>query len=460
MGSSAEWCLHLSPKYDPPTSNEAPLLAPPQHPTLHRQSTRASSSRWLISWMARFAEFAFVQCWVQLFVAIAGMIVVRTLSKSEYALYAIANSIQAAANIMAELGIGIGVRSIGGRVWQDRERFGQLLNTAIKLRHAFAAVSMGACLPFATWMLRKNGADWPTTLLLCCVVVVGALPQLASSVLRVVPEFHREYRRIQKLDLGNSVLRFATTGVLALSYMNAWLAASTAAVTNWITMLALRRWAPEHADFAASTNADDRRELWRVSMRVFPNTAFYCFQGQITLLILALVGNPNGVADVTALGRLSALLTVFSLAFNGVLVPRFAQCQDTERLPRLYLGLVGAAALTLVPVVLAGWLTPGPLLWLLGAKYTGLEHACGWVVSTACVSQLSFAMVQLNAAKAWIRIGTVFYAPLTIAIQFLAFSTLDVSQVSGVVVFGFLSSLTSLPTLAADAYLGLRVRSQ
>jgi len=384
------------------------------------------------------------------------LMIVRTLSKPEYSLFAIANSMQTTVNVLADLGITIGVRSIGGRVWNDRERFGQLLNTALLLRKSFALVSIGICLPLAIWMLRKNGADWQATILLCCLIVAGILPLLKSSILRAVPDLHGEYRRIQKLDLGNAILRVLAIGILALSRMNAVLVASIAVVVNWITMLCFTRWARDHADFNASINADDRRELWRLSIRILPNNIFFCIQGQVTLLILTLAGNPTGIADVTALGRLSALLTVFSLAFNSVLTPRFARCQNLKRLPRLYLGLIAGTALIIAPVALAGWFMPGPLLWLLGTGYSGLKGECGWAVSTACVVQLVTALHQLNSARAWIRITTIMHAPLTIAAQVLVLALLDVSNLHGVLVFGFLTSLTTLPTLIADAYIGLR----
>ena len=159
---------------------------------------------------------------------------------------------------------------------------------------------------------------------------------------------------------------------------------------------------------------------------------------------------------MTALGRLSALLTVFSVAFGSVLVPRFARCQDATRLPRLYLGLTGAMVLSVVPIALAGWLTPEPLLWLLGTRYSDLQSECGWAVSSACITQIAMAMYQLNRAKSWIRIGALWHAPLTIVIQVVALTILDVSHLHGVIVFGFLTSLTPLPTGVADACLGLR----
>jgi hypothetical protein len=133
-------------------------------------------------WTLRLAEFGFVQGLVQLLTAVAGLLIVRTLSKPEYALFAIANSMQTTGNLLADIGIGIGVRSIGGRVWNDPARFGQLLNTTLGMHRRFAIISMSVCLPITMWMLWKNGASIAGIIGLTTVVAVGVIPLLASSV--------------------------------------------------------------------------------------------------------------------------------------------------------------------------------------------------------------------------------------------------------------------------------------
>src|SRR4051812_37057418 len=104
-------------------------------------------------WTLRLANFALFQGLVQFCLALAGIIIVRTLPKGEYALFAIANSMQVACTQLADLGIGIGVRSIGGRVWQDRTRLGQLVNTSLGLRRQFALVAAAVCFPIMWWLL-------------------------------------------------------------------------------------------------------------------------------------------------------------------------------------------------------------------------------------------------------------------------------------------------------------------
>jgi hypothetical protein len=72
-------------------------------------------------------SFAFVQAAVQVIGFMAGILLVRSLSHQEYAYFTIANTMQGTINLLADIGISVGLASIGGRVWQDRHRFGELI---------------------------------------------------------------------------------------------------------------------------------------------------------------------------------------------------------------------------------------------------------------------------------------------------------------------------------------------
>jgi hypothetical protein len=261
---------------------------------------------------------------------------------------------------------------------------------------------------------------------------------------------------MQKLDFGNAALRLLVVGGLALTRMNAWLATIAGAVTNWIELVCNRRWAGDHADFTAPTNSGDRRELWRLTRSWGPNVLFFCFQGQITLLILTLAGTATNIADITALGRIAALFVVFSTVFNNVITPRFARCQDESRLLRLYVGLVALSAAMLAPVVVFAWLYPEPLLWLLGSKYSGLHHECGWVISTACITQICGVLWSLNSSRAWIRAQSIAFIPAIVAAQLIAAYWLDLRQFHQVLIFGLITALAPLPVYFLDAFIGLR----
>jgi O-antigen/teichoic acid export membrane protein len=410
----------------------------------------------LVRWGLIVVQFGAVQAAVQALGALAGLLIVRSLSKPDYALFAIVNSMQTTCNLLADCGIGIGMRAIGGRVWNDRRRFGELIATALGLRKTFAAVSFLLTLPIAGWMLWRCGAGGWQLLGFCGAIVAAVMPLLGASVWGVSPPLHGEYRRMQRLDLGNAALRALLIGALAVSQITALLAALVGVVGNWLQAFFFRRWAHEHVEAHAPVNGGDRRELIGFSRQWLPNIIFFCFQGQLTLLLLSFFGSATDIADLTALGRLTVLFTVFSTTFNSVLAPRFTRCQDSAKLKKLYLMLVGAAALSLLPLfcLIQSW--PEAFLWLLGEKYQRLAAESLWVVGAGCIAQLGYVMWSLNSSKGWIRCQSIGYIPAIVAAQIVTAAYLDLSQFHHVLIFNLVTVSAPLPMYALDAWRGLR----
>src|SRR5206468_6388230 len=135
----------------------------------------------------RIGNYTLVQATVQLIAFSSGILLVRWLPQHEYAFYTIANAMQAALMLLADIGISVGLVSIGGRVWQDRHRFGQLINTALAVRRKLGALAIVVVTPILCFLLVKNGASFSYTAILTAAVLAGLLLQLSLGVLGVVP---------------------------------------------------------------------------------------------------------------------------------------------------------------------------------------------------------------------------------------------------------------------------------
>src|SRR5687768_9316734 len=105
-------------------------------------ASRLAPSRLMVARARMLTKFVSVQVAVQLLGAASGILLVWALSQQEYAYFTIANSMLATISILADSGVSIGLTSIGGRVWQDRFRFGELINTALKLRRYLALIAV------------------------------------------------------------------------------------------------------------------------------------------------------------------------------------------------------------------------------------------------------------------------------------------------------------------------------
>src|ERR1700694_1082198 len=187
-------------------------------------------------------NFALVQAAVQIIGFLSGILLVRWLPQQEYAYFTIANTMQGTINLLADIGISVGLISIGGRVWQDRHRFGQLISTALSVRRKLGAVAIIIVTPVLYFLLVKNGASFFYTAVLIVVVLAGLLIQLSLGVLDVVPRLRSDIARIQSIDLTGAIARLIVLVTLMYFFLNAGMAVAVATATLLLQYGMLRKY--------------------------------------------------------------------------------------------------------------------------------------------------------------------------------------------------------------------------
>ncbi len=399
------------------------------------------------------SNFAGIQAIVQFIGFLSGILIVRTLEQREYAYFTIANSMQGTLNLLADIGISVGLVSIGGRVWNDRSRFSQLISTAFYLRRRLALIGIAAVTPILYVMLAKNGATLPYSLFLIAMVLAGLAVHLDVGVLGVIPRLRTDIKVIQGVDFAGVVLRLALLIVLAFIFLNAGIAITVSTAVIFVQYLLLRRYSAGVIDFHAPQHAGDRAAMLGFIRSQAANAVFYCVQGQITVFLISFFAHrTSSVAEVGALGRLAMIFTVLTNLLTNIFVPAFARCQDRRRLRTLYLEIIGAVLGFCLLVIIAAALFPEQFLFVLGNKYAHLHRELLLMVGASVLAALTGTFWSLNASKAWIA-GSWLYIPLTLLTQIALIPFTDFASVTSVLVFNLLSSL---PNLLLNLALGIR----
>jgi O-antigen/teichoic acid export membrane protein len=424
----------------------APVLSEASTPAIRRALHRARV----------VGSFAFVQAIVQLVSFVSGILMIRYLDQREYAYFTIANTMQGTLNVLADIGISIGLVSIGGRVWQDRHRFGQLVNTALGLRRRLGLFATLAVVPILYFMLVKNGASVSYTALLIAVVLLGLAVQLSIGVLSVVPRLRSDISRIQTIDLTGAAARLIGLIVLMYQFLNGAVALAIGSATLLLQYWMLRSYVNGVIDPKAAENAEDRAAMKSFIRSQAANAIFFCLQGQITVFLISFFGrNVGSVAEVGALGRLAMVFAVLSHLLANVFAPAFARCQTLPKLRWQYAAIVGAVACFSLLIIGAAALFPGQFLFVLGNKYAHLERELLLMVGGAVISAMASTLWSLNSAKAWI-VGSWLYIPLTLATQLALIPSTNFSSVSGVLIFNLVSMIPNLLLNLVLSYRGFR----
>lgn len=393
---------------------------------------------------------------VQLIGFATGILLVRRLEQREYALFTIANTMQGTINVLADIGISIGLVSIGGRVWQDSHRFGELISAGLKLRRKLGTLAILGVTPLLYFMLLKNGASFFYTVILSAAVLAGLSAQLSLGVLDVVPRLRSDIRQIQKIDFTGSLARLAILAGLAFVFLNAGVAALVGSGTLLLQYLMLRRYAAGVIDLRAEENPEDRKAMLGFIRSQAASAVFFCLQGQITVFLISFFAHRAGaVAEVGALGRLAMIFAVLGNLLTNIFAPAFARCQEPRKLGWLYAGIVGGVAAFSLLVLGGAALLPNEFLFVLGNKYSHLQRELLLMIGGATLNMVASTLWTLNASRAWIA-GSWLYIPLTLGMQLLLIPFTDFSSVDGVLIFNLFSAIPSLALNIGLSYRGFR----
>jgi len=409
----------------------------------------------VVHWIKVLSKFVSVQILVQALTLASGIFIVRTLDQKEYAHYTIATTMQGTMSVLADMGISIGLSAIGGKVWQDRYRFGQLINTALQLRYYLAAISITVVTPILIWMLFRSGASLLSATLITVMVLVGFYFQLTIGVLNIVPRLHSQIRLIQNLDLVFNISRIALLWVSSLIVLNAAVAIFVGSVALGIQRLLLGRLVTPNIHRKATLNEEDRVEIIKIIKKSAPNTIFYCFQGQITVWLLSIFGSVQSIAEVGALGRLGLIFSIIGSVMSGIVLPSFARCHSPKFLFRRYCQILCTICLFSAALVGLAALLPGQLLWIIGAKYAHLESELILVIASSGLFFVVNTMWSLNASKAWLN-HVWLQIPLTIIVQIGSILLLDFSTLKGAIIFGMVPLIPGVILNLYMTYKGLK----
>ena len=394
-------------------------------------------------WVGTIGRFSAMQLVMQVLNALTGFLLVRHLTKADYALYTIANTMQGTMGVLADSGISVALSAIGGKIWQDRQRMGALVNTALRARMRLASVVGVAVAPLLAWMLAHNGASLAYNAGLIAVVLVSLYFQLSLDVFIIVPRLHSQAERVQRNSLFVTVVRLVLTAAFLSLFLNALVAVAVSMVCGALQSWQIGRWARENAAAEAPVNPTDQREISRKIRHLLPNAIFYCLQGQLLILLVSFTGRNDHVADVGALGRLAVLFDVFGSVLVGVVLPAFTRCHDPAMLKRRYLQISGGYVILGIAMTGLAALAPGPLLWILGKQYGGLRYELVLVVANMSLATLSATMWSMNAARGWVNYQWI-EIPIRLALQAALLLLIDTSTVPGALYFLMISQLSPM----------------
>jgi O-antigen/teichoic acid export membrane protein len=405
-------------------------------------------------WAGLFARFAVLQAAQQAVLFAAGLMVVRNLGVEEFAIYAIAVAALGTFSVLSDSGVTSVVMARGGAELVTPGNLGRLVRSARRTRQLLEVMAGVLVIPLTFRLLRGHGVPRFPTLVILVLLTLTLHGQVLASLYGTVPLLQLRAVSAQLLQLTSAVVRLGLLAIGLLVRPVAAVALLAASIGTWVQVWATRlaiRGVPLHGP----ADDVDQRTMWRMAVSQLPTGLFYAFQPQIALWMLTVFGSVRSIADLSALNRLSVVLSFVQAALGTLAVPRVARTQDRPELLRRYGLVLGAVALLCAGILGVVSLFPVEITWVLGAQYEHLAAVLPLAFAVSLTNLFAIALYMLNASRAWI--GHVWVAvPLTLALQAFLLLRMDLSTVRGALVFSWASQVPAFLVNLVHAWWGFR----
>lgn len=390
---------------------------------------------------------------------LSGFIIIRALDKTEYGYYTIAFSALIMLTQLSDIGVSIGLNTIGGRTWNNREKFSSLIITAESIRRRMI---LFIALPITIYgmviLLNNNNNIYNSASLLSIVVIAGFL-EIERLVLLTIPKFYGNIKFIRNNELIGSTAKLLLVITAALMFNNPIYFLIPFFIATAVQLYFLRKEKRLYINEDVPVNTEFRTEIIGYIKSNALNTFYYIFQGQLFILLLTIFGTVNNIAEIGALSRFSIIFNVVNSLFLNYFIPDFAKSKGYNQTKKKFLILISICSFIGVTVIILFAIMPHFFLFILGKEYYGLEEELVLIMISSSVINLLGIIWQLNSSKGWVKYIWL-YTPFTILSQIFLITFMNLTTIKGIVLFTIYSQLAGflvIGTLFGRGLLALKI---
>lgn len=398
----------------------------------------------MLVYAKKYGRFLGWQVVVVLLNAISGFVVIRALSKTDYAYYTIALAVMSMFSSITSTGIDPILYAIGGRTWKDKWLTGILVNTALKFRQQVFFVFLVPLLGYFVWQINQNNAPIEYTCLFSILILAGGWAQLRTGIYTYVLRLNSRIHTLQKSELISGAFKF-------LGFSLLYLVAPSLPVFLILTIGALLFQyyvvLREGQIFAVSTDQIDdgvRQKIGNLFKSNIVNSIYWAFQGQVLLFICSVFGTTENIGEVGALGRLALLLAPVSMLVANYFHPAAAKALVSREILTNALKACLWVGMPVLGLLLSAHFFPKGLLWILGKEYHGLENLLFLFLSISFINVFQSIISGFCIARGWVR-WYFLYTPFVIALQVALIWMLQMTTLRDILIFhGLVEAFTLL----------------
>lgn len=403
-----------------------------------------------------FFKSIFLQIIIHFSGLVGGILVIRFLSISDYAIYVVSNTVLSSMVLVADAGITSGVLSQGGKVFDNREKFSDVIVTGLKLRKKFTKISLLIFSPILFYLLIKNSCSINFAIITAICVIFLFYSRVYESILEVPLQLKLEVIKLQKIRLYQSLIKLFFNGAVLFVFPVAFIGLLGNLFSQYFVNNKLKKNSEKYFDQKQSEDSEIKDEILIFVRRLLPSSLYFSISGQMTIWLISFYGNPECLAQVAALGRFEIPFIIFGSALYSYLIPQFARLSENKKTLRstyvksIIIYLFFGFSILIGLVVFSGF-----LLKILGSQYTELKNEFSLLMLSSCIMFINSGIQGLNYSRGWI-FPAVFLIPFSFIYLLTCVIFFNPHDTISAAVFSLFISLQFLITNITLSILGLK----
>lgn len=378
------------------------------------------------------ARHGSVQLLTQGFAFLSGILIVRSMEKSEYAGYAICIALLSAVAGIAEGGLNSSLMSIGGQIRADRDAFSTLYSSVLRYRLIIGLPIIIVGTAGVGAVLLANNFDWWRTSAAMLLTGVSMWFALHSGTVYTVLRLDYAFRYIRTVNLVAAVARVALIVVVLLADLGGM---ETVLAIGLIIMFGANRIISREVRRALPAQPANvplyKKTFHSTARRVMPMNVALILSEQAVLVFLTIYGATSSIAEIQAMARFGAVFVVVNGLLLDLATPYIARMPSgPELLTKGLVPIMGTYAILCTAIITMGALFNDVLLAILGDQYGGLGRPLVFVLIGLAIAQFSRAFGVLNQARGWLQHSWI-YIPLILVWGAVSISHLDLTTIMG-----------------------------
>lgn len=398
----------------------------------------------LLKLVAHFFSF---QILIQATDAFSGLLIVRQLSKPEYAYFGIASTLSVSILNIAIGGLGSYLIAEGVSLKEQLPVFSKMYAEVYNFINKKKWIIIGLSVPVIVFMLHRNSLGNYRTAGFIAIITIDVLIRVRMQLYQSVFNIWERFNTLQAINLSGSAARLLL--VLAFGRFFTAETAYLSIVLSYAVQLAVLLYYGKQF-ISPVTNLDKNRypDLQKLYVSQLPGNLYTYFDAQLGVYIVIFFGNISLLADLNAASKLSLIVVAVNAFINNFMVVQFAKI--SSKLKFIKFLLVTCSFFIFIYLVAVFLIAKFPMLFifLIGEKYSNIAPLLYLVVINICIGNFSGLIYSINYSKIWIKKVWI-SIPVTILLQIIMLKYMPPKDFSHV---WYYAMVTAVPTLFVNIY--------